>query len=57
MLDLRLLSAGSAFTMTVWSYADQLDIAVLSDVHRHTGVDGHDEPRVRGNPPSGGLPR
>src|SRR4029077_6864458 len=25
------LSAGSAFNMTVWSYADQLDIAVLSD--------------------------
>jgi diacylglycerol O-acyltransferase / wax synthase len=25
------LSAGSAFNMTVWSYADQVDIAVLSD--------------------------
>ena len=25
------LSAGSAFNMTVWSYADQLDIAILSD--------------------------
>ncbi|KMO68694.1 WS/DGAT/MGAT family O-acyltransferase [Mycolicibacterium chlorophenolicum] len=25
------LSAGSAFNMTVWSYVDQLDIAVLSD--------------------------
>jgi diacylglycerol O-acyltransferase / wax synthase len=27
------LSAGSAFNMTVWSYVDQLDIAVLSDDH------------------------
>jgi diacylglycerol O-acyltransferase len=26
-----ILSAGSAFNMTVWSYADQVDIAVLSD--------------------------
>ena len=26
-----ILSAGSAFNMTVWSYVDQLDIAVLSD--------------------------
>ncbi|HEY7053563.1 MAG TPA: wax ester/triacylglycerol synthase family O-acyltransferase [Mycobacterium sp.] len=25
------LSAGSAFNMTVWSYVDQLDIAILSD--------------------------
>ena len=25
------LSAGSAFNMTVWSYVDQLDITVLSD--------------------------
>jgi hypothetical protein len=25
------LSAGSAVNMTVWSYVDQLDIAVLSD--------------------------
>ncbi|MGE4363111.1 MAG: WS/DGAT domain-containing protein, partial [Mycolicibacterium sp.] len=25
------LSAGSAFNMTVWSYVDQVDIAVLSD--------------------------
>lgn len=25
------LSAGSAFNMTVWSYADQVDVAVLSD--------------------------
>jgi diacylglycerol O-acyltransferase len=25
------LSAGSAFNMTVWSYVDQLDVAVLSD--------------------------
>ena len=27
------LSAGSAFNMTVWSYVDQVDIAVLSDDH------------------------
>jgi hypothetical protein len=26
-----ILSAGSAFNMTVWSYVDQVDIAVLSD--------------------------
>ena len=27
------LSAGSAFNMTVWSYVDQVDIAVLADDH------------------------
>jgi WS/DGAT/MGAT family acyltransferase len=34
------LSAGSAFNMTVWSYLDQLDIAVLSD--DHTFKDTHE---------------
>jgi diacylglycerol O-acyltransferase len=34
------LSAGSAFNMTVWSYVDQLDIAVLSD--DRTFKDTHD---------------
>jgi diacylglycerol O-acyltransferase len=34
------LSAGSAFNMTVWSYVDQLDIAVLSD--DHTFKDPHE---------------
>jgi diacylglycerol O-acyltransferase len=32
------LSAGSAFNMTVWSYTDQLDIAVLSDDKTFTDV-------------------
>ena len=32
------LSAGSAFNMTVWSYADQVDIAVLSDDQTFTDV-------------------
>jgi diacylglycerol O-acyltransferase len=41
------LSPGSAFNMTVWSYVDQLDIAVLSDdrtfndVHEATGAMVH----------------
>jgi hypothetical protein len=34
------LSAGSAFNMTVWSYVDQVDIAVLSD--DHTFKDPHE---------------
>ncbi|MGE2732961.1 WS/DGAT/MGAT family O-acyltransferase [Mycolicibacterium vaccae] len=34
------LSAGSAFNMTVWSYVDQVDIAVLSD--DHTFKDTHE---------------
>jgi diacylglycerol O-acyltransferase len=34
------LSAGSAFNMTVWSYVDQLDIAVLSD--DRTFTDAHE---------------
>ena len=34
------LSAGSALNMTVWSYVDQLDIAVLSD--DHTFKDSHE---------------
>lgn len=31
LYSVGVLSAGSAFNMTVWSYVDQLDIAVLSD--------------------------
>lgn len=31
MYSVGVLSAGSAFNMTVWSYVDQVDIAVLSD--------------------------
>lgn len=34
------LSAGSAFNMTVWSYVDQVDIAVLAD--DHTFKDPHE---------------
>ena len=34
------LSAASAFNMTVWSYVDQLDIAILSD--DHTFADTHE---------------
>jgi diacylglycerol O-acyltransferase len=33
-----ILSAGSAFNMTVWSYVDQVDIAVLSDDHTFNDV-------------------
>ena len=29
--SIGVLSAGSAFNMTVWSYVDQLNISVLSD--------------------------
>jgi hypothetical protein len=29
--SIGVLSAGSAFNMTVWSYVDQVDISVLSD--------------------------
>jgi WS/DGAT/MGAT family acyltransferase len=32
------LSAGSAFNMTVWSYVDQVDIAILSDDRTFTDV-------------------
>ena len=54
------LSAGSAFNMTVWSYVDQVDIAVLSDdqtfddMHEATDAMVHafDELRV-----ACGLPR
>ncbi len=49
------LSAGSAFNMTVWSYVDQLDISVLSD--DHTFKDPHEatDAMVHGlRPRSGG---
>jgi diacylglycerol O-acyltransferase / wax synthase len=48
------LSAGSAFNMTVWSYVDQLDIAVLSDdqtfndVHEATDAMVHAFSEIRG---------
>ena len=29
--SIGVLSAGSAFNMTVWSYVDQVDISILSD--------------------------
>jgi hypothetical protein len=32
------LSAASAFNMTVWSYVDQLDIAILSDDQTFTDI-------------------
>jgi diacylglycerol O-acyltransferase len=47
------LSAGSAFNMTVWSYVDQVDIAVLSDdrtfndVHEATGAMVHAFAEIR----------
>lgn len=54
------LSAGSAFNMTVWSYVDQLDIAVLSDdrtfadPHEATDAMVHAFDELRG---ACGLPR
>ncbi|KKW66474.1 diacylglycerol O-acyltransferase [Mycolicibacterium elephantis] len=47
------LSAGSAFNMTVWSYVDQVDIAVLSDdqtfddVHEATDAMVHSFTEIR----------
>jgi diacylglycerol O-acyltransferase len=47
------LSAGSAFNMTVWSYADQVDISVLSDdqtfhdVHEATDAMTHGFAEIR----------
>jgi diacylglycerol O-acyltransferase / wax synthase len=47
------LSAGSAFNMTVWSYVDQLDIAILSDdktfddVHEATDAMTHAFSEIR----------
>ncbi|KAA0101624.1 wax ester/triacylglycerol synthase family O-acyltransferase [Mycolicibacterium sp. P1-5] len=41
------LSAGSAFNMTVWSYVDQVDIAVLSDDRTFTDVHEATEAMVR----------
>jgi diacylglycerol O-acyltransferase / wax synthase len=36
--SIGVLSAGSAFNMTVWSYVDQVDISVLSDDRTFTDV-------------------
>ena len=36
--SIGVLSAGSAFNMTVWSYVDQVDISVLSDDHTFKDV-------------------
>jgi len=47
------LSAGSAFNMTVWSYVDQVDISVLSDdatfrdVHETTDAMVHSLDEIR----------
>ncbi len=41
------LSAGSAFNMTVWSYVDQVDIAVLSDDRTFTDVHEATDAMVR----------
>ena len=59
--SIGVLSPGSAFNMTVWSYVDQVDISVLSDdqtfddVHEATDamVHGFDEIRLAaGLPPA-----
>jgi WS/DGAT/MGAT family acyltransferase len=48
------LSAGTAFNMTVWSYVDQLDISILSDdrtfddVHEATDAMVHSFAEIRG---------
>ncbi|TDO12110.1 WS/DGAT/MGAT family acyltransferase [Mycobacterium sp. BK086] len=41
------LSAGSAFNMTVWSYVDQLDIAILSDDRTFADIHEATEAMVR----------
>jgi diacylglycerol O-acyltransferase / wax synthase len=41
------LSAGSAFNMTVWSYVDQVDISVLSDDRTFSDVHEASEALVR----------
>jgi diacylglycerol O-acyltransferase / wax synthase len=56
------LSAGSAFNMTVWSYVDQLDIAVLSDdktfndVHEATDAMVHAFGEIRSAAGFSGVP-
>jgi diacylglycerol O-acyltransferase len=57
-----ILSAGSAFNMTVWSYVDQVDIAVLSDdqtfddVHEATDAMVHAFAEIRGAAGFSGQP-
>lgn len=57
------LSAGSAFNMTVWSYVDQVDIAVLSDdqtfddVHEATDAMVHAFGEIRRAAGFSGQPR
>jgi hypothetical protein len=51
--SIGVLSAGSAFNMTVWSYVDQVDISVLSDdrsfndVHEATDAMVHGLTEIR----------
>jgi diacylglycerol O-acyltransferase / wax synthase len=51
--SIGVLSAGSAFNMTVWSYVDQVDISVLSDdctfndVHEATAAMVHGLAEIR----------
>jgi hypothetical protein len=53
------LSAGSAFNMTVWSYVDQVDISILSDdqtfndIHEATDAMIHGLAEIRS---AAGLP-
>ena len=51
------VAAGVGLNMTVWSYADQLNISVLRrpDTQRHPRGNRRDDPRVRRNPLGGGL--
>jgi len=57
--SIGILSAGSAFNMTVWSYVDQVDISILSDdrtftdVHEATDAMIHGLTEIRG---AAGLP-
>ena len=51
--SIGILSAGSAFNMTVWSYVDQVDISILSDdqtfddVHEATDAMIHSLAEIR----------
>ncbi len=51
--SIGMLSAGSAFNMTVWSYVDQVDISILSDdetfddVHEATDAMIHSLAEIR----------
>ena len=55
--SIGILSSGSAFNMTVWSYVDQLDISILSDDRTFDDVHEATDAMIHGLGPKSAAPQ